>query len=550
MSEYSRRTFLSHGAVAGTAATLGFAAKASLDVTPSATPFVPVADTAVTAGARGPVTVKPSDGRYADLAWGHNRRWVGTPDSVRLVSDADQVVAVVQEAVSGGKGFAVRSGGHCYEDFVTHDGVRLVIDMSAMNQVTYDAGRRAFAVGPGARLGEVYTALYKGWGVTVPGGTCPTVGAGGHVVGGGYGALARRDGLVVDHLYAVEVVVVDESGTAKKVVATREDDDPHRDLWWAHTGGGGGNFGVVTRYWFRSPGATGSDPSSLLPRPPSQLLVSTVTWKWSQMTEEAFSRILGNYGRWCEANGGPDSAYASLFSQLKPTHKSAGAFSMTTQLDAAAPHAGSLMDDFLASVNEGSGVDYSVDDRRTISWLHATTFWPGFTAPDTTMRFKAKSAYMRKTFPDSHLKAFYRHLTRPDFTGPASVVMISAYGGRVNTVAPDATAVPQRDSVMKLHYISFWADAADDDAHVAWIRAFYEDVYATTGGVPRTDDAVTDGCFVNYADSDLSSREINRSGVPWSELYFKSNYKRLQAAKARWDPRNVFHHAQSIQLPS
>ncbi len=60
--------------------------------------------------------------------------------------------------------------------------------------------------------------------------------------------------------YAVEVVVVDEAKTARRVVATREADDPNRELWWAHTGGGGGNFGVVTRYWFRSQGVDGRDP--------------------------------------------------------------------------------------------------------------------------------------------------------------------------------------------------------------------------------------------------------------------------------------------------
>lgn len=115
--------------------------------------------------------------------------------------------------------------------------------MSALKAVYFDAEHGAFAVEAGALLLDVYERLYRGWGVTVPGGMCFQVGAGGHVSGGGWGLLCRRYGLVVDHLYAVEVVVVDEDGTVRTVVATREDDDPDRELWWAHTGGGGGTSG-------------------------------------------------------------------------------------------------------------------------------------------------------------------------------------------------------------------------------------------------------------------------------------------------------------------
>ena len=495
-----------------------------------------------------PMLITPDDPRYPDMVWGTNQRWVGTPDYVRVVGSAEQVRHAVQEAVRSGEGLAVRSGGHCYEDFVSHPDVRVMVDMSGLTSIGYDPRRRAFWVESGARLLDVYRLLYKGWGVTLPGGTCPSVGAGGHIVGGGYGALSRLHGLTVDHLYGVELVVVDASGHAHTVTATRKHSDPNRELWWAHTGGGGGNFGVVTRYWLRSPGAEGDDPSTLLPRPPSEVIVASVSWPWDEMTEQSFSRLLKNFGTWYEQNSAPGSRYAGLFSQLKPTHRSAGGFAMTTQIDATIPNAEKLLDDYLAAVNAGVGVPCQVDDRRRLPWLHTATQYPGFTATDTSTRFKAKSAYMRRGFPDDQIAAFWTHLTRTDYHGPMSLVMITSYGGQLNTVSPSATVVPQRDSVLKLHYISFWTDPAEDAAHLNWIREFYRDVYATTGGVPGFTD-VNDGCFINYADADLSDPTWNASGIPWHALYYKGNYARLQAVKAAWDPRDVFHHRQSIRLP-
>ncbi|REE99657.1 FAD-dependent oxidoreductase [Thermomonospora umbrina] len=506
------------------------------------------ASAAVAAGEAGStvVTIRPGDRRYPDLTWGSNQRWVGTPDNVELVGTSAHVLTAVQQAVNGGKGFAVRSGGHCYEDFVANDRVRTVIDLAGLNAIGYDETRRVFHVEPGARLGDVYRTLYREWGVTLPGGSCPTVGVGGHVAGGGYGPLSRRHGLIVDHLWGVELVVVDSAGRASKVVATREIGDPNRGLWWAHTGGGGGGFGVVTRYLFRSPNVTGTAPADQLPKPPSEVIISNVSWSWSDMTEVAFTRLLRNFGRWYEANSSPDSPYAALFSQLKPQHRSAGSFSMTTQIDAAAPNAAALLDSYLAAVNEGTGVEFRVDDRRKISWLHAVTQWPGFTGTDTTTRFKGKSAYMRRGFTDANLRAFWRHMTRTDYAHPASLVMITAYGGRTNAVAAADTAVPQRDSILKLHYVSFWTDPAEDAAHLNWVRSLYQDVYAASGGVPAPN-ADTDGCFINYADADLADPRLNASGIPWHELYFKSGYRRLQTVKAQWDPKNLFHHSLSIK---
>lgn len=209
--------------------------------------------------------VRPDDPRYGELMQRNfNRRFTGKPDYVRLVASTAQTVQAVQEAVHDGLRLAARSGGCCLEGFVADPAVRVVIDLSLMTELAYDPSLDAFAIEPGVTVGEAYRKLFLGWGVTLPAGQSPYIGMGGHVMGGGHSFLSREHGMLVDHLYAVEVVVVDASGTARSVIATSEPSDPNRELWWAHTGGGPGNFGIVTRYWFRSPAPRGT--AGRLPR--------------------------------------------------------------------------------------------------------------------------------------------------------------------------------------------------------------------------------------------------------------------------------------------
>ncbi|MFF0636629.1 FAD-binding oxidoreductase [Nocardia sp. NPDC004151] len=489
--------------------------------------------------------IRPDDARYRGLISGSNTRWVGTPDYIRLALNTEQVVEALQQAVDDELRVVVRSGGHCDEDFTANGKVRAVIDVSALDAVYFDAQMGAFSVGAGATLGRVYSTLYKRWGVTLPGGTCPTVGAGGHVAGGGYGALSRLHGLIVDHLYAVEVVVVDSDGRVRPVVATRETDDPNRDLWWAHTGAGGGNFGIVTRFWFRSPEAAGDDPARLLPAPPAELIVSDVSWSWDELDEAGFARLVSNFGAWHERHSGPESAHLSLFSQLKLQHRSAGSFRMSTQIDADEPDAEQTMDAFLAAMAEGTGATYTVNDRSRVPWFYAVKEWFGFVEA-AVARWKVKSTYMRRSLPEPQLDALYRQLTREDYPHPYAMVALVSYGGRINAVESDATAAAQRDSIIKMLYVTLWTDPSEDERHDRWIRECYADVYAATGGVPVPGE-VTDGCFINYADADLADPALNDSGVPWHRLYFKDNYPALQAAKAKWDPREVFSHGLSIR---
>ncbi|MFI6284425.1 hypothetical protein ACIBCM_06650 [Streptomyces sp. NPDC051018] len=121
MSEQSRRHVLGAAALTGAAVAL------------------PAGPAAARAGRpRDAIRVTPEDARYGHLVSRGANRFRGTPDEVLLATSAAQVVQAVQDAVRRGRRLAVRSGGHCFEDFVDHPEVRTVIDLSAMRDVYYD----------------------------------------------------------------------------------------------------------------------------------------------------------------------------------------------------------------------------------------------------------------------------------------------------------------------------------------------------------------------------------------------------------------------------
>jgi hypothetical protein len=158
---------------------------------------------------------------------------------------------------------------------------------------------------------------------------------------------------------------------------------------------------------------------------------------------------------------------------------------------------------------------------------------------------KYKSAYMRRPLPAEQVTALWTGLTEDRETPREAVVQIDSYGSAVNRLRPEETAMAQRDSIMKLQHQIYWPQDQDGADHLRWIRTLYRSMYP--GGAPVPDDT-TDGCYINYPDLDLSDPAWNTSGVPWSTLYYGGNYPRLQRAKRRWDPRNVFRHGQSIEL--
>jgi hypothetical protein len=136
---------------------------------------------------------------------------------------------------------AVRGGGQNVAGNAVCDG-GLMIDLSGMRSVRVDPVQRTARAEAGATWGE-FDRETQAFGLATTGGQISTTGVAGLTLGGGWGHLARRYGLVSDNLISADVVTAD--GNFLTVSRTQ-----HSDLYWGLRGGGG-NFGVVTSLEYR-----------------------------------------------------------------------------------------------------------------------------------------------------------------------------------------------------------------------------------------------------------------------------------------------------------
>ncbi len=503
------------------------------------------------------ILIDRRDPRFEALKKGHNMRFPGdnsqAANRLLLCSSPVEAEEALQAVVAAGLRPTVRSGGHCYEDFVANNPGGAILDLSLWNRVDRDAG--VYRIAPGALLGEVYGALYKRYGATLPAGTCYNVGAGGHISGGGYGLLSRLHGLTSDWLTGVDVLTVESNG---RVVARHVDRRHDAALFRALRGAGGGSFGVITDFHFAS-----------LPQAPREVAEASLSFPWNSMTEDQFARLLAGFGEYWETRGrdpdtwglfvilvvGPRSPngrlamYAQfcqpegIATDLSVLHEFLDRFQ---EFDPSGPRQASGKSSAGAQQRDPSqqvaSVPYSVTVRP---WLDATISGG---ASGGFIRAKYKSAYMKRTFVPAEAQAMYRFFSSGSMTAQASIVAIDSYGGAINRPHLAAeTAIAQRDSVMKLQWQCYWHDEAEDAQHLRGMDEFFTAVYtgshvdASHQGTPWGDRY--EGCYLNYADIDMLRYRW------WPQLFHGRGdlYPFLQRTKAQYDPNNIFHHAMSVR---
>ena len=382
---------------------------------------------------------------------------------------------------------AARSGGHSYGGYSTAGG-GLVIDVSRLDRIVASSGRAR--IGAGATLGDVYERLWQ-VGRTIPGGSCPTVGIAGLALGGGVGFSARKLGLTCDSMREVTIVTAD----GRVRTCSKHSND---DLFWACRGGGGGNFGVVTGFVFKS-------------HPVSTVTTYNASWPWKRA-----GRVVDAWQRW--APDAPDELFSVCRLQ---TAAGGAAVGSSGQFYGSETQLRSLLAPLLAA---GEPTHLSVTERPFIEAVH---YFSGVSGRGT---FAAKSDYVRQRLPKAGIAVLISAIEARQASGAAGSVLFDSYGGRVNRVAPAATAFVHRRERFSLQELASWSPGSPAGEHQAehWLRKLHTRLRPYVSGF----------AYQNYVDSEL---------VGWEHAYYGSNYPRLQRIKRHVDADNLFRFGRSIR---
>jgi FAD/FMN-containing dehydrogenase len=514
-----RRAFL--GAAAGAVAAVAAPAIAEAAVTRAAAPIgiaakssgpTPADWTALAHDLAGPL-VRPGDRSYPVDSWLFDPRFDQIhPAGIAYVKNAHDVGTCLAFVRKFGVKFAARSGGHSYAGWSKSTG--LVIDVENLKGVQVNGS--IANVGAGTRLVDFYNGL-AAHGKAVPGGSCPTVGIAGLVLGGGVGVTARAYGLTCDKLASLNIVTAD----GKALTCS-----PHEnsDLYWACRGGGGGNFGVAT--WFQF---------STVPAPSP--VVFFLSWPWSQA-----ARVVAAWQSW--APGAPDALWSNMHLAAAP-----GGGTPTVQVGGCyldgITGAANLIHQLYAKVGSNpSGYflnQYSFLDAMLLEAGCSRIGYQGchlpWYAPGGQLGRQpqfAKSAYFSRPLSGNGIATLLRGINNMrsvrGAAGGVGGVAFDALGGQVNRVSPAATAFVHRNALFGAQYTTDWTSGAAQSGisnQHAWLRSFWASMQPYANGQ----------AYQNYIDPDLAN---------WSSAYYGQNYPRLQAVKRKYDPARLFDFPQAI----
>ncbi|CAN1226509.1 Berberine bridge enzyme-like 7 [Linum grandiflorum] len=384
-----------------------------------------------------------------------------------------------------------RSGGHDYEGLSYRSpspspAPFIILDMNNLRSIDVDLTTETAWVEAGATIGELYYAIAnKSRTLSFPAGVCPTVGIGGHFVGGGYGNLLRKFGLASDNV--LDARVVDPNGRIL-------DKSTMGDLFWAIRGGGGGSFGVILSWKVK------------LVRVPEIVTAFQVVRKLEEGATDAFYR-------WQQEYLGRVKDLVQLLNESFPE------------------------------------LGFKEEDGKEMSWLDSVLFWVPFPEVEKLLSresikrsFKSKSDYVKEVIPKEALPQIWDLLLK---TG-AAFTQWNPYGGRMAEIPTDRIAYPHRAGYLfKVQYFIGWTEEGEEAEakHIAALTALHDVVTPYVTKEPR--EAFFNYRDLDNGENSVDYPNWEKAKV-YGEKYFKGHFERLSKIKRQFDPENFFRDQQSI----
>ncbi|CAG8785824.1 8156_t:CDS:2, partial [Gigaspora rosea] len=193
---------------------------------------------------KGPVYFRDNFSAYnIDIEFEFSWLYIYFPIAFVHPLDEFDVQIAIQCAAELNIPTVARSGGHSDEGYsLGGQDCSLVISLVNFNNITIDTISQTAVIGTGISLKPLYYKVQE-YGFGFPGGTCPSVGVGGLMMGGGMGFLSHRYGMSADNILDAQIVLA--NGT---VVYNA---NKYPELLWAIRGAGNAGYGIVTALTLR-----------------------------------------------------------------------------------------------------------------------------------------------------------------------------------------------------------------------------------------------------------------------------------------------------------
>ncbi|MDT5048863.1 MAG: hypothetical protein QOG75_4757, partial [Mycobacterium sp.] len=427
--EISRQTFLRGAAGALAAGAVFGSARAT--AAPNATGWDGLST------ALGGKVLTPGDGQFATAKQVFNTNYNGsTPAAIVTPTSPADVQKAMAFAAAHNLKVGPRSGGHSYIGGSTANGA-MVLDLRQLpGDINYDASTGQVTVTPATSLYAMHQTL-AGAGRGIPTGTCPSVGASGHALGGGLGAQSRHAGLLCDQLMSASVVL--PGGQAVTASAAN-----NPDLFWALRGGGGGNFGVTTSLTFATFPTTDVDVVNL------------------NFPPQSFAQVLVGWQNWLRTADRSSWALADSTTDAMGTH---------CRIMATCP-AGSG-NSVANAITSAVGLQPTGTENHTFNYLDLVRYLAVGNLNPSPLGYVGGSDVFPTITPAaaqgiaSAVEAFPRGAGR-------MLAIMHALDGALASVAPGATAFPwRRQSALVQWYVE---TAGDPSAAVGWLSTAHRAV--------------------------------------------------------------------------